>query len=56
MTCVVAMTLITCHNVYVRRLVQTTFGKISVIVTLGGGGGGEVVTLRKNLLSTSIVL
>ena len=26
------------HNV--RGLVQTIFGKISVIVTLGGGGGG----------------
>ena len=36
------------HNVFPRRLasggfrglVQTIFGKISVIVTLGGGGGG----------------
>ena len=35
------------HNV--RGLVQTIFGKISVIVTLGGGGGGGVkaMTLRK---------
>ena len=37
------------------------FGKNSVIVTLGGrggggGGGGEAVTLRKFLLSASIVL
>ena len=33
------------------------FGKISVTVTLGGGGGGgEAVTLRKILLSASIVL
>ena len=36
------------------------FGKISVIVTLGGGGGGggargEAVTLRKIVLSASIV-
>ena len=44
-----------------RGLVQTIFGKISVIVTLGGGGGGgggggEAVTLRKIFLSASIVL
>ena len=43
-----------------RGLVQTIFGKISVIVTLGGGGGGggggKAVTLRKALLSASIVL
>ena len=38
---------------FLRGLVQTMFGKISVIVTLEGGGG---VTLRKNLLSASIVL
>ena len=33
-----------------RGLVQTIFGKISVIVTLGGGGGGggvKAMTLRK---------
>ena len=44
----------------VRGLVQTIFGKISVIVTLGGGGGGgeggKAMTLRKILLSASIVL
>ena len=27
-------------SILVRGLVQTIFGKISVIVTLGGGGGG----------------
>ena len=27
-------------HVLLRGLVQTIFGKISVIVTLGGGGGG----------------
>ena len=51
-------------NHRVRGLVQTMFGKISVIVTLGGGGGGGggggvgggAVTLRKILLSASIVL
>ena len=31
----------------VRGLVQTIFGKISVIVTLGGGGGVKAMTLRK---------
>ena len=30
----------TCWRMAVRGLVQTIFGKISVIVTLGGGGGG----------------
>ena len=42
-------------RVFLRGLVQTIFGKISVIVTLGGGGG-EAVTLRKILFSASIVL
>ena len=32
------------------------FGKISVVTLGGGGGGGEAVTLRKILLSASIVL
>ena len=27
-------------SVLIRGLVQTIFGKISIIVTLGGGGGG----------------
>ena len=36
-------------DITIRGLVQTIFGKISVIVTLGGGGGGGVkaMTLRK---------
>ena len=46
-----------------RGLVQTIFGKISVIVTLGGGGGGGGggwgpgigYDAKKNLLSASVV-
>ena len=40
-----------------RGLVQTIFGKISVIVTLGGegGGGGGAMTLRKNYYSQVLV-
>ena len=37
----------------VRGLIQMTFGKISVIVTLGGGGVNGY-DAKKNLLSASV--
>ena len=36
-------------NEHFRGLVQTIFGKISVIVTLGGGGGGGC-DVKKNFI------
>ena len=40
--------LVCSHRKFITGLVQTIFGIISVIVTLGGGGGGvKPMTLRK---------